>query len=703
VKTLQFATSRLFLSNYTKGYNAPTSNQLSGEAVLSSGSTTLIPVVKAFSTYQLAIQFRDKSKRRCSVVTAPEMIVNIPDRTLAYTTYTTGILWSLTAGNELVEIPDWAYYYDILITKNLRTRNFVSAKNLVFQYAKKNADGTFVYQSTYDTSVYGLAISLFVLNNQGIGYVFEEGSGDLARIYLLSGGIFTLPVLAQDANNVILAPRDLGTLTGVLGTYEIYTPYKQSGTEIFYTTGQSFLVTNPTLPSRTYSTLFGTISGDVYRSFDYNIEQMSPNNDIEWNTWTNYFGETNIQSLLGQVDKTNFISYSNVLIQGSSTNGLSTFDSLDEKSLPDEMGAINKLQLADKIQEQGTIMLAIGQNETASLYLGEVQLVGASANAFIASSPGVIGTVNVLKGNYGTQHPETVIEYLGLVFGFDANNGVWWQYSNAGLEPISRYKMSRFFQRYSKDYLAASSGNLDNINGFHHIPSGIDPFHKELVCGLPGLIYENYATTLPSYSSVPSYATSIINRFDVYDQLQKDMIFNILENKWGSNRNYGAEWYEYVENKMFGWKNGVMYEHNADTTNWNTFYGVQQPIRLCFTCNINPSALKVLNNIALESSVIPDFTVALTALPNIQITDLTDDDYTNQEANMYAQFFCDRLSPNASGTADEKLYTGDSLTDFSIFVMCEFQQYTGLAWVQFANIGFSVSRGQKAISNPING
>jgi hypothetical protein len=92
----------------------------------------------------------------------------------------------------------------------------------------------------------------------------------------------------------------------------------------------------------------------------------------------------------------------------------------------------------------------------------------------------------------------------------------------------------------------------------------------------------------------------------------------------------------------------------------------------------------------------------LTALPNIQITDLSASDYINQESNMYADFFMDRLDPNGSGTADEKLYNGNSLTDFAIFVMTEFQQYSGLAWMQFANIGFSTSRGQKQILNPIN-
>ena len=373
------------------------------------------------------------------------------------------------------------------------------------------------------------------------------------------------------------------------------------------------------------------------------------------------------------------------------------------------MGAINKLQLATKVAEEGKIMLAIGERETASLYLGEVQLVGASQNAFVASSPGVIGTVNILKGSFGTINPESVIEYLGLVFWIDVLNGVLVQYSAAGLEPISRYKMSRFFKRYCKDYLDASTGNLDNINGFHHIPMGVDVFHKEVLTTLPGLIYENYAATLPSYSSVPEYATSIINRFDIYDSLAKTMAFQYEENKFGSNFEFMPEMYAYLQNIMFGFKNGLPYTFNTNTTNWNTFFGVEYPVRLCFTGNLNPSLLKVLNNVSIEGNQsIPNFTVAMTNIPNIQVSDLAYyslsdiNDWTNNESILDASFYGDRLDPNQSGTADEKLYTGSSLTDFSIFVMCEWQIYDQLMWVNCINIGYSASKGNNNTINVIN-
>jgi len=241
-------------------------------------------------------------------------------------------------------------------------------------------------------------------------------------------------------------------------------------------------------------------------------------------------------------------------------------------------------------------------------------------------------------------------------------------------------------------------------------PSGIDAFHKELVCGMPGLIYSNYANTLPSYSSVPSYATSIINRFDIYDQLAKDMCFSFEENIWSKNFNYGCEWFETVENTMFGWKNGIMWSFNTNTTQWNTFFGTQYPVRICITGNINSSMMKVLNNISIEGDgTIPNYVVALTAVPNQQITDLANTDTVNGESVWVVNegvaerpFLADRLSPNVSGTADEKLFMGDPLRDFSIFVMCEWQKYDSLLYINFINLGYSESKGMSNLVNVIN-
>jgi hypothetical protein len=344
-------------------------------------------------------------------------------------------------------------------------------------------------------------------------------------------------------------------------------------------------------------------------------------------------------------------------------------------------------------------MLILTQNECLSAYLGEAQVVGASKNAFLSVSDGVIGTINELRGNSGTVNPESVISYLGEVYWVDANNGWITQYSSNGLFPISSFKMLRFWQRYLKNYNAASTGNLDNINGFHHISTMIDPFHKRLQVVCPALIYENYASTLPSYTSVPSYATSIVNRFDAYDELAKTMSFDFVENRWKESYQYLPEWSDYAVDKMVGFKNGVLYIHDSDSANYNKFYGTQYPVRLMFTPNLPPSGVKDVFDTSVEGNTEPDFTVLYTTYPNVQITDLSSTDYNDQEGVLYARFFRDRLSPNVSGTADEKLFEGDVIQSQVPQVMVEIQAYTDLMYINAINVGWQLSRGQQKIVN----
>lgn len=241
--------------------------------------------------------------------------------------------------------------------------------------------------------------------------------------------------------------------------------------------------------------------------------------------------------------------------------------------------------------------------------------------------------------------------------------------------------------------------NLDNINGFHHIPTFIDPFHKEFGISLPALIEQSAAQVLPSYSSTPAYATSIIDRFDISDDLAKSLTFNMQENQWVSDYQFLGEQYEYFENRMFGFKNGALYEFNQDSSTWNTWFGTTYPVRVCWVVNQPMSGLKDMAEVTLEGSQAPDYTVVYTTLPNTQITDLTSSDYVNQEGIFYGKLFRDRLSPNATGTADEKMMTGDVILSQIPQIMAEFQCYSSIFYINFVDVGFNLSRGQNFILN----
>jgi hypothetical protein len=158
------------------------------------------------------------------------------------------------------------------------------------------------------------------------------------------------------------------------------------------------------------------------------------------------------------------IQHSNTFIQGAKQNGLSTFDALDRKTLDANVGQIQRLINTSKVQnQQGGVMLAVCELETASIYLGEVQLYGSNAPSTLAQSPSVIGTVNILKGNYGTVNPESVVEYRGAVFFADAINKAWIQYASNGLFPISDYKAVRLWNLFFTQYLSMTTARNRSI------------------------------------------------------------------------------------------------------------------------------------------------------------------------------------------------------------------------------------------------
>lgn len=668
---------------------------------------------KTDAFYQIGIVFYDFGDRKCGVVTSDDLIYYTPDREYDTITWITSLDWTLVNSNAVNEIPDWATHYSIVMNKCLRTRFFLQSRAKNITYATKDTDDTYLFNTTaFAATNNGVAIDITLLNGQGMGYTFAEG--DLVKVYIDGDAtVYTLSIVAQDGKWIICDNQNLGTLgnTATPKTdtgFEIYTPYRASVNEPFFEVGQTYEVDNPGTISRTYSQITGSIGGDITLisrndgTNDYLTENMSPNDKFYLNWYTDA-GRTNFITPIGQTEETNTIAFSNTYIIGSRLNGLSSFDPLSEKEIPLECGVIQKLQLTSKVQnELGVVMLAVCKKEAASLYLGEVQQYGSNQQTTLTIADQVIGTINVLKGGRGTINPESVIAYEGLVQWADAINSTIVQYSVNGLEDVSRYKQARFFQRYLNEYSSASSGNLDNINGFHHIPSCVDPFNKEIIFTLPALIYTNYAETLPSYSSVPSYAVNIFDYFDIFDRLGKTMSFKYEENKWGNNYEYMGEWYEHGNNILFGFKNGYLYSMYTDTTNWNNFFGVDYPVRALFPANFNPSALKNLDNIAIEGNAAPDWTVAMSDWPNEQITDLTADDYVDQEGFYYAEFLMDRLSPNVSGTADERLYTGDEIKGVVVMVQCEWQAYDSLLWINFVDIGWSMARGQSQILDIVN-
>lgn len=473
-------------------------------------STTTYDFFKTRTQYQIGVVFYDFAMRKCGVVTNSGLIFETPTRDFNFSQGVNGVVWSLTNDNALSEIPDWAYYYSIVRTLNLKTRFFIQSFTNAAKYATKSSSTPPAYQftsNTFITSAIGIGLNTQALIQSGLGYEFTEG--DVCVLIEDDNTVAELPVIGQDGQYIIVAAKNLGDLSNRRFIFEIYTPYQKSIQEPFFEIGEMYRIVNPGTSARQYETLSDILLPDIYvvtRNYggvDYFAEAMSPN-DKFWQRWDNDGGKVDFVTKLGQVVKTNSISFSNNFIPNTDINGLNTFDALDEANLPLEGGPIRKGQLTSKVQEElGSVMLVLCEKQTISLYVGEVQQYGSTGRAAnIVTSEQVIGTINILKGNYGTVDPASVAEFRGKVWFFDAINGKWIQYADNGLFPISNYKMTRFWGQWAKQYLLMTKEQIELFGDRPFVFATVDPYHGELLISIPRLSDVPPKGYLPDYELV---------------------------------------------------------------------------------------------------------------------------------------------------------------------------------------------------------
>ena len=458
--------------------------------------------------------FFDEAGRKSGVVTNDSIIAATPDRNYSTVSFVTNINWSLDNNNNpAAQIPDWATHYAVVRTKCLSTSFFFQLKADNVEYIEKNAlTGEYGSRhNTYNIAYFGIAINAKSLFNNNLGYQYQEG--DILKLYIQSGATYSLRVKDQFGEYIICDLENIGSLGSVVAMYEIYTPYVGSTDEPYFEVGDIYKIDNPGENTRRFSLVSGSFRGDVYilqRTIPESklYEAMAPI-DKYWRSWITDIGRPTIVIRLGETSKPVSIYYSNVILQGTETNGLSTFEALSQTNLPLDLKQIMRLVLASKVQLEGTVMVAIGEQESASIYIGEAQIFDNSGNSFLATTTGVIGNVNIMKGSYGTINPESAFRWKGDIIYFDANKGVWIRYSSNGLFPISVYKMSRYFRKVGQDILAYQRDQTEYNQASPELPlrvlGGVDPFHEEFLCYTPKM-YLNPKNTILTDMEVSSAA-----------------------------------------------------------------------------------------------------------------------------------------------------------------------------------------------------
>ncbi len=151
---------------------------------------------------------------------------------------------------------------------------------------------------------------------------------------------------------------------------------------------------------------------------------------------------------LNPTGRKNTIRYGGNYVAGTKINNLSSFFALDSADVPVENGEIVALHRASRLQGNGTMLLALCQNESAYILLGEQELTQGNNQGILSISSNVIGTIRNLGYNYGLQDKQSSFNYKGNIWWWDNYNKKVIKYNEQGIELVSdTYMRSEFLTK----------------------------------------------------------------------------------------------------------------------------------------------------------------------------------------------------------------------------------------------------------------
>lgn len=167
------------------------------------------------------------------------------------------------------------------------------------------------------------------------------------------------------------------------------------------------------------------------------------------------------------------IRYGGKYVEDAVINPVSSFEFDSQETVPQESGAITALVRASKMSEVGSVLLAVCERETNSIYVGERIVTNNDGSTSLLASDSVIGSVQPLLGNRGCQHKQSISkDQAGNVFWWDAINRDVVRYSREGIVVVSDYKMKPTFESQT----GAAVTFYDNLYDtyFIHFPTSGD-------------------------------------------------------------------------------------------------------------------------------------------------------------------------------------------------------------------------------------
>jgi hypothetical protein len=466
--------------------------------------------------YQYAIAFYDKYGRVGKVITDDSYKVVTAKRTYGIGTNQVDNVTS-SVNVQLLgvspAIPEWAYHYNVLRSKNQTYSYLIEGIANINKYAYYNAAQELVFTDIYDSSSQFFALRVVWLNNNRRGLDPVEGD-KLEVIFKNSHEGYAIKNTTLEATGVfdgeyvLFSVEDLGDLSNQTIWFTLTRPFKKETNELFYEVSPSQPIVAPGTVARRFNNFKFGIPGDCYlqqigqtiltgnAAAGDNVVGVQTAVGLSSSTYHDTVGRALIPITKNQGNRVSTISFGQQYFPNGTINSLSTFYAFDQRDLDSDAGEIVSIVNTSKTEGSGSVMLAIGTAKTYSMYIGEAQINYSGSTAGLAITEGVIGSINELGGNIGCENPESVCAHNGLVFWVDINNLAVVQYSRAGLQDLTQTKMVNYFSKA----LTAADKSASRIY------TGVNPQSQELMLTIEKDLTAPYVAS--KWGSVAQQATN---------------------------------------------------------------------------------------------------------------------------------------------------------------------------------------------------
>lgn len=308
--------------------------------------------------------------------------------------------------------------------------------------------------------------------------------------------------------------------------------------------------------------------------------QMNPSRDNAGGRWEHNNGRPLVAYQYPPVAliKPTQIRFGGKYLEDSIFIAINTFLDANQYIYPGEYGSIQALVNTSNTQVDsvGNILLAIFEDQTASIYVNRVTIQDLSGRTQVGLSDKVLGSYNTLLGGHGTLNGESVSKNNSRVIFWNAKKGTWVRYSRDGLTAISQlYNMKNWFND-----LAAL---LIDYYGTAEKPRALsvqDNYH------------ETWITSL-NHSGLPG-------SFKGYDSY-KCAEFHESQDEWKTIFDYLPDVFARLDNDVYSIIGCLVHIHEAGD-DFGSFYGVKKNSAIEFISNLGPRQNKIWQYLNLQAT-----------------------------------------------------------------------------------------------------